>query len=72
MIDDQEAIARQSAEIDRLQRQLRGSDAQKRSAGGRDSRPGTSASGRFMNYSHYYVRTPREGETRVSARSWDR
>ena len=71
MLDDQEALLKQSAEIQRLQRQLRGRDAQKRSvAANRDSKGETSGSARFMNFSHYFAPGGREPEARTAARPW--
>ena len=69
MIDDQQAIARQSAEIDRLQRQVRGGrDVQARTAKPADARAAAS-SGRFMNFSHYYLSSSRETEVRPVRRN---
>lgn len=71
LIDDQEAIARQSAEIDRLHRQLRGGrDGQKRASNSRDTKGTASSAGRFMNYSHYFVPAARDLEARTSTRAW--
>jgi hypothetical protein len=56
MLDDQEALVQQGAEIQRLQRQLRGGDAPRRSGSAvRDAKAGASNSGRFMYFSHYFV-----------------
>ena len=69
MIDDQDAIARQSAEIDRLERQLRsGRGAQNRGAASRDSKGTGGGPARFMNYSHYFSAGARDSELRTANR----
>jgi len=71
LIDDQEAIARQSAEIERLQRQLRsGKTPQKRPGTSREAKIGATNANRFMNYSHYFVPTARETDPRAVTRPW--
>jgi hypothetical protein len=71
MLDDQEALLKQSAEIQRLQRQLRGREVQKRSAAvNRDGKSEANGAPRFMNFSHYFAPGNREPEPRTAARTW--
>ncbi len=51
MMDEQDSLQRQSANLQRLQRQVRDSQGRRDSSGSNDGRQ---PQARFMNYSHYY------------------
>jgi hypothetical protein len=51
MMDEQDSLQRQSANLQKLQRQVRDSQGRRDSSGNNDGRQPQS---RFMNYSHYY------------------
>ena len=56
LIDERDAVSRQTATIQRLQRQLRDARESKPAGGsvGPGNTPGASSAGRFMYYSHYF------------------
>ena len=55
LIDEQDAVARQSATIQRLQRQLRDAREAKPVGSPRSTgKAGSSSAGRFLYYSHYF------------------
>ncbi len=56
LIDGQDALSRQTATIQRLQRQLRDSREAKLGGGppSAGNKPGVGSAGRFMYYSHYF------------------